>query len=210
MWNKSETLPRRIILTDDPLRAKMMWAHNLEYASQVYEQDDVLVYAGSYKDVPITLASAGFGKSAVLSFLRVIFENSGEEKAEVVYIGECAATTDERSLRDVIIANGGSNGLQARAQDAAKRNGMQTTVATIKPEGESKPDEESIGHSGITDEVTHAMYDCAKAEGAASLSILTISENRKTGEKMEEHERRSRLYAAARLAFETLAADNVC
>jgi len=175
----------------------MLSAHHLEYSTLVYETEDVLVYSGSYKDVPIALASTGFGDSTVLSFVREI---KGLGATEIVYIGGCVSTTDRHGLRNVILAAGGGENMLNRACDAARLYEIPTMVRTVLPPDVVHPEE-----GCIVDSITGAIYKQAQADGIEALSILTVSENAKTGEKMEEHERRSRFYAAARLVFEMLA-----
>jgi len=193
----SQALARRAIVTDDPMRARMLSAHHLEYSTLVYETGDIIVFSGSYKGVPIALASTGFGSSAILSFLREIKELG---VMEVVYVGGCVSTTKQYGLRTVVLAAGSSKILLNRARDAAWQFEIPTTIQTVLPM-------DSINAEGdcIADSVTGALYEQARIDGIEALSILTVSENIKTGEKMEEHERRSRFYAASRLVFEMLA-----
>jgi len=195
----SEMLPRRLILTDDPLRAKMLSAHHLEYSTLLYEQGDVLVYSGSYKDVPIVLASTGIGSDAVLSYFE---EYKGLGAAEIAYVGACVSTSDKSAadggeLRSVVLAAGGSRRLLDRALRTAKQYGIGATIRKVLPPDSLQPE-----GGCIVDDVTGALYDQTRADGIKALSVLTVSENTKTGEKIEEHEKRSRFYAAARLVFE--------
>jgi len=193
----SQALPRRIIVTDDPMRVRMLSAHHLEYSTLVYELEDIIVYSGSYKDVPIALASTGFGSGAVLSFLRGLSQLG---VAEIVYVGGCVSTTDRHGLRAVILAAGGSENLLGRACKAARQYDISTTIRTVLPPGVVHPEE-----GCIVDSITGVVYEQARTDGIRALSILTVSENTRTGEKMEEHEIRSRFYAASRLVFEMLA-----
>jgi len=193
----SQALPQRVIVTDDPLRARMLSAHHLEYSTLVYEKEDVLVFSGSYKDIPIALASTGFGDSAVLSFVR---ELKGLGATEIVYIGGCVSTTDRHGLRTVVLAAGGGESMLEQAREAARMYEIPAMVRTVLPPDVVHPEE-----GCIVDSITGALYAQAQADAIEALSILTVSENAKTSEKMEEHERRSRFYAAARLVFEMLA-----
>ena len=191
--------PCRVILTDDPLRAKMLVAHHLEYASLVSELGDVLVYSGSYKDMPLAVASTGTGSSGVLAFLNEA-SASGAGASEAVFIGSCVSTTSRYGVRSVILAAGGSRKLLDRALAAAEQYDIKAASATVLQPGGLLPEE-----GCIIEEVTGAFYELARAGGADALSILTVAENTRTDEKMEEHEVRSRFYAASRLAFEMLA-----
>jgi purine-nucleoside phosphorylase len=59
----------------------------------------------------------------------------------------------------------------------------------------------------VADFASGAVARFAFDQGVAALSVLTVSQNTSTGEKIEEHERQSRMDAAARIIFETLALD---
>lgn len=192
----SERLPNRVILTDDPLRAKMLAAHHLEYSAPVFEQGDVFAFSGSYNNMPIALLSTGFGNDAIFNYLT---EAKRLGATEIVFIGECISSTARYKLREVILAAGGSRSLLQRARDAALRFDIQATVRTVLPPEAAQPED-----GCIIDGVSGGLYERAKTEGVEALSILTVTENTKTGEKAEEHERRSRLYAASRLVFEAL------
>ena len=87
-----------------------------------------------------------------------------------------------------------------RANEAARQYEISTIEQTVLSLGSAHPQE-----GCIVDDITGALYEQARADGIKALSILTVSENTRTGEKMEEHEKRSRFYAAARLVFETFA-----
>ena len=193
---ETDDCPARVILTDDPLRLKMLAAHHLEDAALVYERGDSLVYFGRYEQAAIALAAVGFERGAVSEFIRGTKESA---ILEVVYIGGCAGTTEKQALRTVILAKGGSQRLIDHARTAAGQHGIPVKISVVSPIGGAAP-----GCGGIADDVTGALYEKARISGVEALSILTVSENTLTGEKMEEHERRSRFYAAARLVFETL------
>ena len=200
MFFSIDGLPASIIVTDDPLRAKMLVAHQLENAELIYEQGDELAYLGGYKGAPIAVASVGFEPGAAAGFLR---ELKGAGSIEVLYIGGCIGTTEAQALRTVVLAQGGSNILLSRARSAAQRYGIKTTVEKALPHGGE------AGSGAVSDEATSALYEAAKEKEIEALSVLTVSENIVTGEKMEEHEIRSRFYAAARLVFETFAVEPV-
>jgi len=190
----SEALPGLVIMTDDPMRARMLSAHHLEYSTLIYESGDILVYSGSYNGVPIALVSTGFGSGAVLSYLR---ELKAHGVKEIIYIGACVSTSARHGLRSVILSDGGGKSLLGRAYVAAKHCEISISTQAVMPK-----DGTQSGKTGIIDGVTGALYEQAKADGIEVLSVLTVSENTATGEILDDHERRSRFYAASRLVFE--------
>ena len=189
-----ETLPGRVILTDDPQRAKMLAAHHLEYSAQVYELGEFLAYTGSYKGAQIAIVSSGFGSSVILSCCG---ELTSLGVKEIIFIGACASTDMRHGLRSVVLASGGSRSLLDRANYVCKQFNLTAAVRTVLPPDAVQPEE-----GCIIDNVTGDFYGLAREGGIDTLSILTVSEDPITGEKMEEHEVRSRFYTASRLAFE--------
>lgn len=121
---------------------------------------------------------------------------------EVIYIGECLSLTTAHKLRDAILADGADAGLLRRARNASRRFSLPVTVC-----GVTTNDRFYLGEStgsSVVDFATAAVYDYAREHGLAALSILTVSENTATCERVDEHERQGRFNAASRLAFETL------
>ena len=188
--------PGRVIISDDPLRVKMLAAHHLENAVLMFEQDDILVWFGSYNGTAIALVSAGFNTGSVSEYLE---DAKRLGVTELIYIGECISASSRFALRSVILADGGESGLLARAQKAGVKYSIPVAVQPVFTRGSITPD-----FKGLADEDTGGLYEQAEKLGIAALSILTVTKNTDTGEQMEEHERRSRLYNAARIAFETL------
>ena len=189
--------PGRVIMTDDPLRAKMLAAHHLENAVPILEQGGLMVYFGSYKQISIALVSTGFDPGITLEYIH------GAKKAgvtEILYIGECVSASRCLALRTVILADCGHAGLRERARSAASQYSIPVTIRPVLLRANTAP-----GFDGAADGITEEIYAHAGENGVAALSVLTVSENIATDEKMEEHERRSRLYSAARLVFETAA-----
>ena len=194
---KLEDCPRRIILTDDYLRAKMLAAHHLENAALISEQDNNLIYTGNYKGAAIALVSTDFDNDTILTYL---CELKRLGAGEIVYVGSCISTMSDYALRSLVLAEGGDCRLLTLACTAAALYDIKFIQRPVLARDSIPSD-----YNGITELYTGAIYDCAHEFGMAALSILTISENTETREKMEEHERRSRFYNAARLAFELMA-----
>ena len=64
-----------------------------------------------------------------------------------------------------------------------------------------------MGSGQAVDYASGAIAQYAGDHGFAALSVLTVSQNLITGERIGEHERQSRFNAAARIVFETLLMD---
>jgi len=172
----TENLPHRCILTEDPLRAKMLLSHHLEYAVPVYENGDVFVFTGSYNGSGITLISTGFAPPA--SFLGEL-KNFGV--SGFLYISDCSSVS--HPVRTVLL--NGDGVLTTRAVQEAARIDVPVFVC-----------------DSFTAPFATELQERAASLGLAALSILTVSKNSESNEEIEEHERISRPYAASRLAFE--------
>ena len=196
-------LPARAVVTDDPMRAKMLAAHWLDSAEVIYDLRGMIGYTGSYKGAPISLIAAGYGESAAMLYLHDA-RMLGVKR--VIYMGECISRIREIKLRDVILADGGDAALTLCAQTAAKQLPIVATVRGVVTNDRLFLDE-IIAQADIVDFASGAAVRYAAGHGLAVLSVLTVSQNTVTGEKMEEHERQSRFNAASQLVFETLAMD---
>jgi len=192
--NSLKTLTERVIITDDPLRGRMLAAHHLECCSDEYNRGDIYIFNGSYAGVPVAVISSGFGCDELLA---CIYDLSKSGVSEVIYISTCISSTCRYDARSVILAAGGSRKLMDMAHAAAARCDIKTYCATVLSPADTQPEE-----GCITDEVTSAFYKLAVEEKFEALSLLTVSENTSTGTKMEINEIRSRLYPASRLVFE--------
>ena len=183
-------LPERIIITDDPLRARVLVSHHLEFSKLLRENGDFFVFNGSYKGTPLSVVSAGCGKDNLQGSLGLIKKLGA---LQVIYISTCVSTTRMYDIKSLILGAGGSKKMIDLALDTAMQ--QETTVHV-----------EEIGTQGdILNDVTAMLYDYASANDIEALALLTVSENTATGAKMEENEVRSRLYPASSLAFEIMA-----
>jgi purine-nucleoside phosphorylase len=206
-------LPKRIILTDDPLRVKMLVAHHLEYARLVSELRGMSAYVGEYESARIAVLGVGYGEPALLAWLAEALD-CGADTA--VYIGECVSQSEDLDLRDVILASAACGARGASLPDAgllgeaalvARKLDFAARQAEVFTDDTYWLDDEKAASSGkpAIDFATGAFYWKSAFEGAKALSILTVSENALTGRRIDEAERQSRFNNASRLAFELLA-----
>ncbi|MCL2153523.1 MAG: hypothetical protein FWH57_11320 [Oscillospiraceae bacterium] len=196
----TEDLPIRIVMTDDPMRTKMMAAHWLNNAKTLYESRGMIGYIGAYNSVDIALLSVGYGESPTMLYLHDA-ALLGAQRA--IYIGECVARRAEDRLRDVIIAKGGDAAMTQNALTTAKQFAISVKVRNVITNDRALLDGSSTSED-IADFASGAVSRLAANHGLAALSILTVSRNTATKERMEEHERQSRFNEATQLVFETL------
>jgi len=187
-------LPERIIITDDPLRARVLVSHHLEFSNLLQENGDFFIFNGSYKGTPMSVVSAGYGKDNLQGSLSLLKQLGA---IEVLYISTCVSTTSRYDIKSLILGAGGSKKMIDLALDTAKQHETSVYVEAIGSQGAESP--------YVLNDVTAMLYDYAFANDIEALALLTVSENTATGAKMEENEIRSRLYPASNLAFEIMA-----
>ena len=199
----ADNLPIRTVMTDDPMRARMLAAHWLENAKALFELRGMIGYAGSYKGAELTLMAVGYGESAALLYLR---DACLLGIRRVVYMGECIARVPGVKLRDLIFAHGGDAALTGCALAASSQLSIPAAVRHVTTNDHLFLDKSGVS-GDIVDFASGAVARFAVEQGIAALSVLTVSQNTATGERMEQHERQSRFHDAARITFETLAMD---
>lgn len=208
--------PARVILTDDPMRVKMLAAHHLDHAEPVNDSRGMIGYTGVYSKVPIAVFSVGFGEASTLLYLDEIVR--GDAKL-IVYIGECVSQNPAYGLRDIVLAKscGGKQGaadadetLLRTACSAAGRLDIPVKALPVHTDDTFWLPKKDTGlpDADIVDFATNAVYRYARQKELSALSILTVSENSALNARMEAAERQSRFHGASRLAFETLALYN--
>ena len=198
-------LPERIIITDDPLRARVLVSHHLEFSKLLRENGDFFVFNGSYKGTPLSVVSAGCGKDNLQESLGLIKQLGA---IQVLYISTCVSTTSRYDIKSLILGAGGSNKMIDLALVTARQHETAVHVETIETQGAGSSDADfssDIISACVHNDVTAMLYDFAYANDIEALALLTVSENTATGAKMEENEVRSRLYPASSLAFEIMA-----
>ena len=202
----TDRLPYYAIITDDPMRTRMLSAHWLENTKVLYELRGMIGYTGMYKGAAIALLSAGYGETSALLYLHDACLLGARR---VIYTGECVSQTPEVHLRDVIIAKGGDEKLTGCALRASKQFSIPTSVREAYTNDRMFLGDPSFS-GDIVDYASYAVAGYASKLEVAAISVLTVSQNTATGERVEEHERQSRFNTAAQLAFETIAIDADC
>lgn len=205
-------LPACAILTDDPMRVEMFAAHHLEQAKLYTRQRGMTGYTGSYLGVPVAVQAVGYGGASLVAYLHEMVSLYGVRT--VVYAGECVSRVSSLFLRDLVAASkayAGDDGLEAdahllqNATLAARRCAITIRANMVHTDDRygTQEMEPCCARACIVDFATYALYQYARRNGVAALSLLTVSEH--NGECVAPAERQSRFHGLARLAFETVA-----
>ena len=198
----TDVLPEKIILTDDPLRVKMIVAHYLDNIEILYEQRGMIGCSGVFRDVKIAALSCGFGETAVRLYLNEAV-CSGAKK--IIYLGECVSLKREMGLMSVIVAEGGDKKLSDRIITKADAMNVRVSVVKTMTDDNYWYKEAAVQNdkgSYIIDFATNAVYTESKKYGVTAAAVLTVSENTVTAQRVTANTRQSRFNDAALLALE--------
>ena len=205
-------LPEKAIITDDPMRVKMLVAHHLDNAVQITENRGMSAYTGMVVDSPVGIYSVGFGVSCTLLYLKEMVELGVRY---VLYMGECVSHVSDISVNEIIIPQSAVLGgikyyadpeLVDRCLSAARQAGITTCTASVSTneqywlhEAIEKDNDEA------TDFASGAVFKYANTHRCTAASVLTVTENSQSGERMGDAQRQSRFYNAAKIIIGTVA-----
>ena len=119
---------KRLLLTDDPMRVKMLAAHYLEDTRLVSEARGLCAYSGRYRDVEIACVSCGYGAAAAEIILHELAQAGAQD---VLYLGECVSLTSALKLRQLILACGGDEGFLRLAQSLTSSSADPASIHTV-------------------------------------------------------------------------------
>jgi len=201
---KAESLPEKVIFTDDPLRVKMLAAHYLDNVEGLYVLRGMIGCIGEYRGSRIAFISCGFGESAARLHMA---EAARLGTREIIYLGECVSLTRDIDLMSVIVADGGHPELLGHI--LKKADTIHTKVKIVETvtidcfwcEGVAAQGEKELS---IVDFAASAIYSEAKKLGVTAAVMLTVSENNVTTERITEDTRQSRFNDSSVLALEVL------
>ena len=206
-------LPDWAIVTDDPVRVKMLVAHHLDNAALISENRGMSAFTGTVDGFPVGIYSVGYGEASTLLYLK---EMTDLGVTGALYIGECVSHTADIALNEIVIpqsANRGDvtyhadAGLVEKCLLAAKQEKISTTKIEISTNDKywvsQKREREQYR---ITDFASAAVFEYADICNITAASVLTVSENSLSGERIGDAQRQSRFYNAAKIVF-TLASN---
>lgn len=226
---KKEEIADKLLLTDDPMRVKMIVANYLENAKCHNELRCMFGYTGTYKGKRISVQSIGLGAPSASIYFKELLEEYGVKT--IVYVGTCASISRNLKTRDVVLVMGASTDsamaklrfgdviysavadfdLLHLAYEKSSAMGIKVPIINIfstdlledeKVNGKVK----QLSDYGVMalDMETYELYTLAAKYGARVISILTVSDEILTGQKSGSAERQSTFHDMIKLAFETL------
>ncbi|HIF9121124.1 TPA: purine-nucleoside phosphorylase [Photobacterium damselae] len=216
-----------VLMPGDPLRAKFIAETYLEDAKEVCNVRNMFGYTGTYKGHKISVMGHGMGIPSCSIYVHELIKNFGVKN--VIRIGSCGAVHDDVKLMDVIIGMGASTDSkvnrirfnnhdfaaiadfhlletavnQARSQNVPVRVGNVFSADLFySPEVDLFDKMEKLGILGVDMEAA-GIYGVAAELGAKALTILTVSDHIKRGEKLSSEDRQKSFNDMMNVALET-------
>ena len=220
----------RVLMPGDPLRAKYIAENYLDEAMLINDIRAMLGYTGFYRGTKITIQASGMGIPSMGIYSYELFEDHDVKYA--IRIGTAGSIRKDVKLSQIVFASSASttsnyqsefqiNGHLAPTANISllsaaittaqkdKTDFMSGNILTEESFYSSKSSQERYEHwkkLGILaiEMETAALYINAAYHGVKALSMLTITDNIETGEKLSVNERETGLDKMIKLALSTI------
>ncbi|MCH8256373.1 MAG: purine-nucleoside phosphorylase [Proteobacteria bacterium] len=219
-----------VLMPGDPLRAKYIAENFLKNAHEVCNLRNMLGFTGDYEGTAISVMGSGMGIPSISIYSQELFTEYGVKT--IIRVGSCGAVSPQINIRDVVIGMGActdSNvnrmrfkgydyaaiadfGLLVNAVASADKLSLKVHVGNIfSADLFYTPDEamfdvmEQYNILGVEMEAA-GLYSIAAELGGKALSICTVSDHIRRGEKLSGEERQLSLNEGIELALMTAVA----
>jgi purine-nucleoside phosphorylase len=217
-----------VLMPGDPLRAKFIAENFLDDAKCITQVRNMLGYTGTYKGKRVSVMGSGMGVPSISIYATELYKDYGVEK--IIRIGSCGAVRDDIKIRDIIIGMAASTDSNVNRQrlancdfaacadfsllksvvDTAEKLGKPVHVGNIftadlfyTPNFEMFAQMEKYGILAVEMEAA-GLYGVAAEYGKKALTVLTVSDHIKTGEKTTSEERETTFKDMMELTLESL------
>ncbi|GII26473.1 purine-nucleoside phosphorylase [Planosporangium mesophilum] len=228
---KPGEIAERVLLPGDPLRAKWIAETFLDDAKCYSTVRGMFGYTGTYRGVRVSVQGTGMGMPSASIYTHELINEYGVQT--LIRVGSCGALSTDLNLRDVIAANGSSTdsamnrvrfdglvdyapvadfGLLRTAVDVAAARGVEMTVGPVLAADAfytDRPDlYDRLADYGVlaVEMESAAIYTIAARYKARALTILTVSDHIRTGEKTSAEEREQTFSQMVEVALDTIVA----
>ncbi|WP_318495244.1 purine-nucleoside phosphorylase [Photobacterium leiognathi] len=216
-----------VLMPGDPLRAQFIAETYLDDVKRVCDVRSMYGFTGTYKGQRISVMGHGMGIPSCSIYVHELIKDFGVKN--IIRIGSCGAVHDDVKLMDVIIGMGASTDSKvnrirfanhdfaaiadyhlletavnkARAQQVPVRVGNVFSADLFySPESDLFDKMEKLGILGVDMEAA-GIYGVAAELGAKALTILTVSDHIKRGEKLSAEDRQKSFNEMMNIALET-------
>ncbi|WP_174535856.1 purine-nucleoside phosphorylase [Micromonospora chalcea] len=224
-------IAERVLMPGDPLRAKWIAETYLEGARCYTTVRGMLGFTGKWNGVDVSVQGSGMGMPSASIYAHELVNEYGVKS--LIRVGSCGALTEDLQLRDVVAAIGSSTdsnmnrvrfdglidyapvadfGLLRTSVEVAERRGISMRVGPILAADAfytDRPDlYDRLADYGVlaVEMESAALYTIAARFKARALTILTVSDHIKTGEKTTSQEREQTFGQMVEIALDTIIA----
>ncbi|MET7419277.1 purine-nucleoside phosphorylase [Dactylosporangium sp. NPDC005555] len=203
-----------VLMPGDPLRAKWIAETFLEGARCYSTVRNMFGYTGTFEGTRVSVQGSGMGMPSASIYAHELINDYGVKS--LVRVGSCGALVESLKLRDVVAAIGSSTdsnmnrarfdglidyapvadfGLLRNAVDVAEEQGISMRVGPILAADAfytDRPDlYDKLADYGVlaVEMESAALYTIAARFQAKALTLLTVSDHIKTGERTTAQER---------------------
>jgi len=219
---------KTVLFPGDPLRAKFIAETFLEDVKQVTDVRNMFGFTGTYKGKEVSVMGSGMGIPSCSIYATELITEYGVKN--IIRVGTCGAVSPDVKVLDVIIGMGASTdsavnrtrfkgydfaaiadyGLLRKAVESAEAKEISVKVGNIysadlfyTPEPEMFDLMEKYNILGVDMEAA-GLYGVAAEFGANALTILTVSDHIRTGEKTSAEERQTSFREMILVALDSL------
>jgi purine-nucleoside phosphorylase len=220
-----------VLLPGDPLRAKWIAETYLADATCYSTVRNMLGFTGTYQGVRVSVQGSGMGMPSASIYAHELINDYGVKS--LIRVGSCGALLESLKLRDVVAAIGSSTdsmmnrqrfdglidyapvadfGLLRTAVDVAAEKGIAVRVGPILAADAfytDRPDlYDKLADYGVlaVEMESAALYTIAARFGARALTLLTVSDHIKTGERTTAQEREQTFGQMVEIALQAIIA----
>lgn len=224
-------IAERVLMPGDPLRAKWIAETYLEEARCYTTVRGMLGFTGRWNGVDVSVQGSGMGMPSASIYAHELINDYGVKT--LIRVGSCGALTEDLQLRDVVAAIGSSTdsnmnrirfdglidyapvadfGLLRTSVEVAERRGITMRVGPILAADAfytDRPDlYDRLADYGVlaVEMESAALYTIAARFKARALTVLTVSDHIKTGEKTTSQEREQTFGQMVEIALDTIIA----
>ncbi|PZF92325.1 purine-nucleoside phosphorylase [Micromonospora endophytica] len=226
---KPGEIAERVLMPGDPLRAKWIAETYLEGATCYSTVRGMLGFTGRWQGTEVSVQGSGMGMPSASIYAHELVNEYGVKS--LIRVGSCGALTEDLQLRDVIAASGSSTdsnmnrmrfdglidyapvadfGLLRTSVEVAERRGIAMRVGPILAADAfytDRPDlYDMLADYGVlaVEMESAALYTIAARFRARALTLLTVSDHIKTGEKTTSQEREQTFSQMVEIALDTI------
>ena len=225
-------IAERVLLPGDPLRAKWIAETYLSDPVCYSTVRGMLGFTGTWQGVPVSVQGSGMGMPSASIYTHELITEYLVKT--VIRVGSCGALADDLNLGDVVAAIGSATdsnmnrvrfdglidyapvadfGLLRTAVDVAGGRGIAMRVGPILAADAfytDRPDlYDSLADYGVlaVEMESAAIYTIAARYRARALTVLTVSDHIKRGEKMSAADREQGFGQMVQIGLDTAVAD---